>query len=100
MEQNTQITTTDSLDTLVEETTGEIYTTEEHHEGPHIPLIQGEQVWGPITNVSITTMVFLVIVVIVSFFANSALKKNKKSKLKLFFLTFVKFFDDQMRDAF
>jgi len=28
------------------------------------------------------------------------LKHNKKSKLKLFFLTFTKFFDDQLRDAF
>lgn len=73
---------------------------ESHHSGPHIPLIQGEQVWGPISNVSLTTMLFLVIVTGVSLLANRALKKDKKSKLKLFFLTFVKFFDDQMRDAF
>lgn len=45
-------------------------------------------------------MLFLIIVTCVSLLANRALKKDKKSKLKLFFLTFVKFFDDQMRDAF
>lgn len=43
---------------------------------------------------------FLVITALVSFAANRVLKKDKKSKLKLFFLTFVKFFDDQLRDAF
>lgn len=75
-------------------------TTQEHQAGPHIPLIQGEQVWGPISNVTITTLVFFVIVTAVSLFAKSALAGNKKSKLKLFFLTFVKFFDDQLRDAF
>ena len=72
----------------------------EVHVWPHIPLIQGEQVWGPISNVSLTTMLFLLIVSITAFVANKALRKNKKSKLKLFFLTFVKFFDDQLRDAF
>lgn len=45
-------------------------------------------------------MLFLIIVTCVSLVANRALKKDKKSRLKLFFLTFVKFFDDQMRDAF
>ena len=55
---------------------------ETHHEWPHIPLIQGEQVWWPISNVSITTMLFLLIVSIVTFFAKNALKKNKKSKKK------------------
>lgn len=38
--------------------------------------------------------------IVVGFFAKSALENNKKSKLKLFFLTFTKFFDDQLRDAF
>jgi F0F1-type ATP synthase membrane subunit a len=32
--------------------------------------------------------------------ARYMLQHNKKSKLKLFFLTFIKFFDDQLRDAF
>jgi F-type H+-transporting ATPase subunit a len=50
--------------------------------------------------VSITTLLFLLIVSVVAYIARNALKENKKSKLKLFFLTFIKFFDDQLRDAF
>jgi F-type H+-transporting ATPase subunit a len=50
--------------------------------------------------VSLTTIVFFFIVTATALVAKNALKKNKKSKLKLFFLTFVKFFDDQLRDAF
>lgn len=72
----------------------------EEHAGPHIPLIQGEQVYGAISNTTITSFIFLLIVLAVSITANKALKKNKKSRLKLFCLTFVKFFDDQIRDAF
>lgn len=74
--------------------------TETHHEGPHIPLIQGETVYGAISNVTITSFIFLLIVTFVALKAKKALEKNKKSKLKLFFLTFIKFFDDQLRDAF
>ncbi len=69
-------------------------------EGPHIPLIQWEQVYWPISNTSITTFIFLLIVIVVSLLANKALKTNKDSKLKTFFLHFVKFFDDQMRESF
>jgi F0F1-type ATP synthase membrane subunit a len=72
----------------------------EAHVGPHIPLIQGEQVWGPISNVTVTTILVLIIVSVVAFMANKALKSDKKSRLKQFFLTFTKFFDDQLRDAF
>jgi F-type H+-transporting ATPase subunit a len=72
----------------------------ETHSGPHIPLIQGETVWGPISNVSITTFVFLVGVSIISVIARNVLKSQKSSKLKLAVLTYVKFFDDQLRDAF
>lgn len=69
-------------------------------EGLHIPLIQWEYVYGPITNITLTIFIFLIIVTIVAVYAKSALKNNKKSKIKLFFLTFTKFFDDQLRDAF
>ena len=69
-------------------------------EGLHIPLIQGEYVVGPITNITLTIAIFLVLVTIVGFVARNALRDNKKSRLKLFFLTFTKFFDDQLRDAF
>lgn len=69
-------------------------------EGLHIPLIQGEQVYGALTNITITIIVFAFIVLTLWVIARYLLKHNKKSKLKLFFLTFTKFFDDQLRDAF
>ena len=57
--------------------------TEVAHEGPHIPTIQGEQVWGPISNTVVTTFVFLLIISLFAFFAKRALKATKKSRLKL-----------------
>ena len=72
----------------------------EAHTGPHIPLIQWEFVWGYISNVTITTFVFCIWVVLVSLKAQKVLRSEKKSYLKLFFLSFVKFFDDLLRDSF
>jgi len=69
-------------------------------EGLHIPLIQWEYVYGPVTNITITLIVFGIILLVVWLYAKYLLKNNKKSRLKLFFLTFTKFFDDQLRDAF
>ncbi|MDA9129111.1 F0F1 ATP synthase subunit A [Candidatus Gracilibacteria bacterium] len=69
-------------------------------EGLHIPLIQGETVFGAISNTTVTIFIFLLIVTVVGVIARNVLRDNKKSKLKLFFLTFTKFFDDQLRDAF
>jgi membrane protein implicated in regulation of membrane protease activity len=68
--------------------------------GPHIPLIQGETVWGPITNITLTLFVFLILVVILAFFAQKALKSDKKSKLRTALLNFLHFFDHYLRDAF
>jgi len=68
--------------------------------GPHIPLIQGETVWGPITNITLTLFVFLILVVILAFFAQKALKSEKKSKLRTALLNFLHFFDNYLRDAF
>lgn len=72
---------------------------QEHH-GPHIPTIQGEQVYGPISNTVVTTFVFLLLILWVAFKANRDLMTNKKSKLKLFFLTFIQYFDGFLRDGF
>lgn len=72
----------------------------EAHHWPHIPTIQWETVYGPISNTVVATFVFFILITIVSFFANKALKSDKKSKLKLFFLTFIKFFDGFLRDGF
>ncbi|MFA5917111.1 MAG: F0F1 ATP synthase subunit A [Candidatus Gracilibacteria bacterium] len=75
-------------------------TTTEVHVGPHIPAIQGEQVSGLITNTIITTSIFFVIILIVSILGNRALKSEKKSRLKLFFINFVGFFDKYLIDSF
>ena len=69
--------------------------------GLHIPLIQWETVWWPITNVTVTLLVFLVIVIIFAILANKALKNpNQPSKLRTFTLHFVQFFDTYLRDSF
>lgn len=68
--------------------------------GPHIPLIQGETVWGAITNITLTLFVFLILVIILAFFAQKALKSEKKSTLKTSILNFLHFFDTYLRDSF
>lgn len=75
------------------------YAEVEVHAGPHIQAIQGESVYGIISNTTITTLVLLFIVSVVSFFANRALKSSKKSRLKLFFLNYIKFFDNYLRES-
>jgi F0F1-type ATP synthase membrane subunit a len=70
------------------------------HVGPHIPAIQWEQVFWFISNTSITTIAFAILVIIFTFFANRVLKNDKKSKLKTWVLTFIKFFDEYLRDSF
>jgi len=86
---NTEIENTHAVETHAEE-----------HHWPHIPKIQGEPVYGFISNTVITTFVFFLIILGVSFKANKVLKSNKKSKFKLFFLTLIKFFDGFLRDGF
>lgn len=70
-----------------------------HHEGPHIPLIQGETVWGPISNITLTLIVFLMLTVMLALWANRSLKKGT-GKVRLFFLSFIQFFDGYIRDTF
>ncbi len=101
--ENNITTNNNQLDVLEAElyTQWEVYESKEHEkEGPHIPTIQGEQVWGPISNTVITTLIFALIILGVSLRANFVLKSNKKSRLKLFFLTLVQFFDGFLRDSF
>lgn len=85
-------TTTDTYD-------GEAHASTEHH-GPHIPAIQWEMVYYPISNTVITTFIFALIILGVALRARYVLKHDKKSKLKLFFLTFIQFFDNFLRDGF
>jgi len=73
---------------------------EVQHSWPHIPKIQWEKVVGYVSNTVITTIIFGLLVIIFSFFANKALKSNKKSKLKTGVLTYLQFFDWYLRDSF
>lgn len=70
------------------------------HSGPHIPTIQGEKVYGAISNTVITTFVFLILITLFSLIAKKALLSKKKSRLKLAVLSFIKFFDSFLRDGF
>lgn len=74
--------------------------TQTEHTGPHVPWMQWESVYWPITNTTITTFLFFLIILVMSLSANKSLKSSKKSKLKLFFLNFIKFFDEYLVDSF
>ncbi|MDD5213364.1 MAG: F0F1 ATP synthase subunit A [Candidatus Gracilibacteria bacterium] len=75
-------------------------TNSEVHTGPHIPQIQGESVYGPISNTTITTFLFLIIVLIFSVFGNRALKSEKKSRFKMFLITTMRLLDNYLKDSF
>lgn len=66
----------------------------------HIPLMQGEIVWGPITNVTLTLFVFLIMVCILAFFAQKALQKPEPSRLRTILLNYFSSFDSYLRDSF
>lgn len=71
----------------------------EHHVWPHIPKIQWEMVYGPISNTNITSFLFLIIVLIVWIFAKNALKKEN-SKLKTACLNIVWVLDKEFSESF
>lgn len=75
-----------------------VQTTQEHN-WPHVPKLQWEQVYGPISNTTITTFLFLVIVLVFSIFAKLAIKKEN-SKLKTAVLNIVGFLDKYLLDSF
>ena len=66
---------------------------------PHVPKIQWEQVWWPITNTTLATFVFLIIVVVVSVRAKLALWK-KKSKFKTALLHIIGLLDSYVIESF
>lgn len=72
----------------------------EMHEWPHIPLIQGKQLGYGISTTTVTLILFSLFVLFISLIWNKLIKSDKKSKLKTWFLTFFKFFDDYLREAF
>lgn len=72
----------------------------ELHSWPHIPSIQWEPVIWFISNTTITTILFLFLVIVFSYFWNKALKQSKSSRLKLFILTSIKFFDKYLVESF
>ena len=70
------------------------------HQGPHIPKLQWDQLGYWINSTVLTTLIFWIIVLIFSIFANKSLKSNKKSRLKTWVLTYLKFWDDYLRWSF
>lgn len=73
--------------------------TEVHHSGPHIPKIQWETVYGPISNTNVATFVFLIFVIIFAFFAKRALKQDS-SKLKTAILHILGLLDQNLTESF
>lgn len=73
--------------------------TEQSHEWPHIPKIQWETVYGPISNTNIATFIFLIFVVIFAFFAKKALTKET-SRLKTAMLNIVWALDKNLTESF
>ncbi|MDD4151037.1 MAG: F0F1 ATP synthase subunit A [Candidatus Gracilibacteria bacterium] len=71
----------------------------EQHVGPHIPKIQGETVYGPISNTNIASFIFLIIVLIFGIFAKKAIKKDN-SKLKTACLNIVGVLDKEFSESF
>jgi len=68
---------------------------------PHIPQVSGERIDGLwVSNTNLTTIIFFFLILIMSLFANRALKSKKKSKIRTFFLTFVQFMDTEIRKSF
>ncbi|MCD5380726.1 F0F1 ATP synthase subunit A [Candidatus Gracilibacteria bacterium] len=71
--------------------------------GPHIPQLQGERIesfGNIISNTNFSTIIFFFIILAIAIMANRALKSKKKSKLRTFFLSFIKLADEQIRSAF
>ncbi len=75
--------------------------TEVHH-WPHIPAMQWKKIFGSnyVSTTTFTTFLFLIIVIIFSIIWNKALKSKKTSKIKLFFITYIKYADEYLRDSF
>lgn len=71
----------------------------ESHTWPHIPKIQWEQVYWPISNTNVATFIFLVLVFIFWIFAKNALKKEK-SRLKTSILNIVWILDKNIVESF
>ena len=75
----------------------------EVHHGPHIPEIQWKKmdIWIPgVSTITITTMLFALLVFLFVMKARSLLKTDKKSRLKAGIISFVKFFDKYLIDSF
>ncbi len=75
--------------------------TEVHH-WPHIPGIQWKKMdfWYWVSTITITTMLFAILVFLFVMKARSLLKTNKKSRLKAWIISFIKFIDDYLIDSF
>lgn len=77
----------------------ELHSNTESHWWPHIPAIQWKQVVWPITNTTVATFLFLMIVVIVSIMGKKALSKPS-SKFKMALLNIIGFMDKNLSEWF
>lgn len=96
--QNKGLIKTDSENGVTNWVTEESVHESTAHEWPHIPKIQWEQVYWPISNTNIASFTFLILVLIFSIFANRALSK-KDSRLKSIVISIVSFFDKTFFDG-
>lgn len=75
-------------------------TNSEVHQGPHIPKIQWEQVNWIITNTSISTFIFMILIFVFAIFAKRALKSEKPSRFRTFLVTSIRTLDNYLKDSF
>lgn len=88
-----------SMKKLADHVTKKDEATESTHAWPHVPAMQWEQVWGPVSNTVITTFIFMILIISLAVITKNALKKEK-SRLKEFFLNIVWFIDSHLIDSF
>jgi len=77
----------------------EIETNTEIHAGPHIPKIQWEEVSGIISTTTISSLLFMSLIIIFSLIAKMSLRK-KWWRIKTFFLSLIDFFYKYLIDSF
>lgn len=82
---------------MTENNTNETHS--EQHVWPHIPKIQWEAVYWPISNTNIASFIFLILVLIFWIFAKRAIKKDN-SKLKTACLNIVWALDKEFSESF
>lgn len=81
---------------MIENQNNEVQT--EHSSQLHIPAIQGEKIYGPVSNTNVAMFIFFLIVLVFSLYAKKALSKEN-SKLKTWLLHLLGTLDKNMSDT-